>query len=46
MGRVLQILVLRVLALEAQRDHMAALSTLERALVLAAPEGYIRLFVG
>ena len=42
---VLEILVLRVLALEAQGDRTSALSTLERALVLAAPEGYIRLFV-
>ena len=42
---VLQILVLRALALEAQGDRTSALSTLERALVLAAPEGYIRLFI-
>ncbi len=45
MGSVLEILVLRALALEAQGDRTNALSTLERALVLAAPEGYIRLFV-
>jgi LuxR family maltose regulon positive regulatory protein len=45
MGSVLQILVLRALALEVQGDRTSALSTLERALVLAAPEGYIRLFV-
>jgi len=45
LGSVLEILVLRVLALEAQRDRTAALATLERALLLAAPEGYIRLFV-
>jgi LuxR family maltose regulon positive regulatory protein len=45
MGSVLEILVLRALALEAQGDRTSALSTLERALVLAAPEGYIRLFV-
>jgi LuxR family maltose regulon positive regulatory protein len=45
MGSVLEILVLRALALEAQADRTAALSTLERALVLAEPEGYIRLFV-
>jgi LuxR family maltose regulon positive regulatory protein len=45
LGSVLPILVLRVLALEAQGNRMGALSTLERALVLAAPEGYIRLFV-
>jgi LuxR family maltose regulon positive regulatory protein len=45
MGSVLQILVLRALALEAQGNRMEAPSTLERALTLAAPEGYIRLFV-
>jgi LuxR family transcriptional regulator, maltose regulon positive regulatory protein len=45
MGSALEILVLRALALEAQGDRSSALSTLERALVLAAPEGYIRLFV-
>ena len=45
MGSVLEILVLRALALEAQGDRTSALSTLERALVLAAPEGYIRLFI-
>jgi LuxR family maltose regulon positive regulatory protein len=42
---VLEILVLRALTLEARGDRTSALSTLERALVLAAPEGYIRLFV-
>jgi LuxR family transcriptional regulator, maltose regulon positive regulatory protein len=45
LGSVLEILVLRTLALEAQGNRTSALSTLERALVLAAPEGYIRLFV-
>ena len=45
LGSVLEILVLRALALEAQGHQTTALSTLERALVLAAPEGYIRLFV-
>ena len=42
---VLEILVLRALTLEAQGNRASALSTLERALVLAEPEGYIRLFV-
>ena len=37
--------MLRALALEAQRKRIAAFSALEQALVLAAPEGYIRLFV-
>jgi ATP/maltotriose-dependent transcriptional regulator MalT len=42
---VLEILVLRALALEAQGKRTEAQATLERALVLAEPEGYIRLFV-
>ena len=45
LGSVLGILVLRALALEAQGNRTSALSTLERALRLAAPESYIRLFV-
>jgi LuxR family maltose regulon positive regulatory protein len=45
LSSVLEILVLRALALEAQGDRTAALSTLEGALVLAEPEGYIHLFV-
>jgi LuxR family maltose regulon positive regulatory protein len=45
LGSALEILMLRALALEAQGNRMSALSTLERALVLAAPEGYIHLFV-
>ncbi len=45
LGSVLEILVLRALALEAQGDRTVALTTVEQALVLAAPEGYIRLFV-
>ena len=44
-GSVLEILALRALALEACGDRTGALSTLEQALVLAEPEGYIRLFV-
>ena len=45
MGSVLEILIVRALALEAQGKRRSALSTLERALLLAEPEGYIRLFV-
>jgi LuxR family transcriptional regulator, maltose regulon positive regulatory protein len=45
MGSVLEILVLRALALEAQHDRAGALSTLERTLLFAEPEGYIRIFV-
>ena len=44
-GSVLEILVLRALALATQGDRTSALSTLQQALVLAEPEGYIRLFV-
>ena len=45
MGSVLEILIVRALALEAHGDRADALSTLERALLLAEPEGYIRLFI-
>ncbi len=42
---VLEILLVLALALEGQGDRTAALATLGRALVLAEPEGYIRLFL-
>jgi LuxR family maltose regulon positive regulatory protein len=45
MGRVIELLALRALALQVQGDLVASLSTLERALSLAEPEGYIRTFV-
>jgi LuxR family maltose regulon positive regulatory protein len=45
LGSVLQILIVQAMALEAQRGWTSTLSTLERVLVLAEPEGYIRLFV-
>jgi len=45
MRSVLEILILRALALEAQGDRPGALTALGRALVLAEPEGYIRLFI-
>jgi LuxR family maltose regulon positive regulatory protein len=44
-GSVLEILVLQALAQQAQGDRTSALTTLERALLLAQLEGYIRLFV-
>ncbi|HEX5847866.1 MAG TPA: LuxR C-terminal-related transcriptional regulator [Rubrobacter sp.] len=44
-GRVIEILVLRALAHEAQGDRPSALVSLERALTLAEPEGYVRVFV-
>jgi LuxR family maltose regulon positive regulatory protein len=45
MNSILEILVLRALALQAQGNRRVALSTLERALMLAEPESYVRLFV-
>ena len=45
MNSVLEILVLRALAHQAQGDRTVAFSALERALLLAEPEGYMRLFV-
>ena len=45
MDGAIAILILRALALQAQGDCTAALVPLERALVLAAPEGYVRIFV-
>jgi LuxR family transcriptional regulator, maltose regulon positive regulatory protein len=44
-GSVIEILVLQALAHQAQNDVTAALVPLERALALAAPEGYVRTFV-
>jgi LuxR family maltose regulon positive regulatory protein len=44
MGRVLAILVLQALTAQAQGDRTEAIATLERALALAEPEGYIRTF--
>jgi LuxR family maltose regulon positive regulatory protein len=45
MSSVLEILMLRALAYQVQGDRDVALTTLERVLMLAAPEGYLRLFV-
>jgi LuxR family maltose regulon positive regulatory protein len=44
-GRVIEILVLQALAHRAHGDTPAALMPLERALTLAQPEGYVRMFV-
>jgi len=44
-GSVIEILVLQALAHETQGDISAALGALQRALTLAEPEGYVRLFV-
>ena len=43
-GRVIEILVLRALAHQALEDIPAALGFLERAVALAEPEGYVRVF--
>jgi LuxR family maltose regulon positive regulatory protein len=43
--RVIEVLALRALALQAQGDATQALACLEHALTLAEPEGYVRLFV-
>ncbi len=42
---VIEILILRALAYQLRDDIPAALSSLERALKLAEPEGYVRMFV-
>jgi LuxR family maltose regulon positive regulatory protein len=44
-GSLLEILVLQALAHQARGDSPAALTALESALMLAEPEGYVRLFV-
>jgi LuxR family maltose regulon positive regulatory protein len=44
-GSVIEILVLQALAHEAKDDIPLALASLERALTLAEPEGYARIFV-
>jgi LuxR family transcriptional regulator, maltose regulon positive regulatory protein len=43
-GRVIEILVLRALARQALGDTPAALGFLDRAVTLAEPEGYVRVF--
>ena len=44
-GSVIEILVLRALAHQARGDVPAALACLERAVMLAEPEDYVRVFV-
>ncbi len=44
-GSVIEILILQALAYQAQGDQLCALAPLERALSLAGPEGYARIFV-
>jgi LuxR family maltose regulon positive regulatory protein len=45
MGSVIEILALQALAEQMQGNTPAALAPLERALALAEPEGYVRMFV-
>ncbi len=45
MGSVIEILILQALACESKGDIPPALESLERALTLAEPEGYIQTFV-
>ena len=45
LGSMLEILVMQALSYEAQGDIPSALVPLERALSLAEPEGYMRLFI-
>ncbi|MHB1131412.1 MAG: LuxR C-terminal-related transcriptional regulator [Chloroflexota bacterium] len=45
LGSVIEVLVLQALAHQAQSNIKSALAPLQRALTLAEPEGYIRIFV-
>jgi LuxR family maltose regulon positive regulatory protein len=44
-GSVIEILILQSLAYQTQGDQLRALDSLERAMKLAEPEGYVRIFV-
>jgi LuxR family maltose regulon positive regulatory protein len=44
-GSIIEVLVQQALAHEAQGDIPAGLASLERALTLAEPEGYLRIFI-
>jgi ATP/maltotriose-dependent transcriptional regulator MalT len=44
-GSVIEILILQAVALQSLRNTRAALEASERALALAEPEGYVRMFV-
>jgi len=45
MGLVIEILILQALAFQGKKDAERALVALERALSLAQPEGYVRIFL-
>jgi LuxR family maltose regulon positive regulatory protein len=44
-GRVIELLVLQALALQGKKDMEQAMSVLEKALALAQPEGFTRVFL-
>ncbi|HRQ42660.1 MAG TPA: LuxR C-terminal-related transcriptional regulator [Chloroflexota bacterium] len=44
-GQLIELLILRSLLLQAQSDATAMLISLEQALILAEPEGYVRTFL-
>jgi LuxR family transcriptional regulator, maltose regulon positive regulatory protein len=44
-GSAIEILILHALALQTQKAHKEAIEDLERAMLIAEPEGYIRIFV-
>jgi LuxR family maltose regulon positive regulatory protein len=44
-GRVIESLILQALAYHAQNDKAHALSVLDQAIMLAQPEGYVRIFL-
>jgi LuxR family maltose regulon positive regulatory protein len=44
-GRLIEVLMLKALTFHAQGKHAEALAALQRALTLAEPEGFVRLFV-
>jgi LuxR family maltose regulon positive regulatory protein len=44
-GTVIEILVLRAIAFQGKRDLVQALSTMERAIELAEPARYVRVFL-
>jgi LuxR family maltose regulon positive regulatory protein len=45
MGLVIGVMVLQALALQGKKETEPALAVLERALTLAQPEGYVRVFL-
>jgi LuxR family maltose regulon positive regulatory protein len=44
-GRAVEVLILQALAFQAQRDMVQALAALDRAVALAQPQGYVRVFL-